>query len=197
MDRIDEHLIYLLQKNARMSLKDLAKEVYLSTPAVSARIEKMEKEGIIKGYGVKIDPLKLGFHITAFINMELEPVQKPEFYPFIESIPNVIECNCVTGNYSMLMKVAFPSTIELDGFIGQLQHFGKTQTQIVFSTPVEPRGLNVEALEAEEAIKKYSSRGFYGKCVKSPAVLLSLFSFLIDQAAITAFQCSMPTACEA
>lgn len=36
----------------------------------------------------------------------------------------------------MLMKVAFPSTIELDGFIGQLQHFGKTQTQIVFSTLV-------------------------------------------------------------
>ena len=68
--------------------------------------------------------------------MELEPVQKPEFYPFIESISNVIECNCVTGNYSMLMKVALPSTIELDGFIGQLQHFGKTQTQIVFSTPV-------------------------------------------------------------
>ena len=52
------------------------------------------------------------------MNMELEPVQKPEFYPFIESIPNVIECNCVTGNYSMLMKVAFPSAIELDGFIG-------------------------------------------------------------------------------
>ena len=50
----------------------------------------------------------------------------------------------------MLMKVAFPSTIELDGFIGQLQHFGKTQTQIVFSTPVEPRGLNVEALEEKE-----------------------------------------------
>ena len=42
----------------------------------------------------------------------------------------------------MLMKVAFPSTIELDGFIGQLQ--------IVFSTPVEPRGLNVEALEEKE-----------------------------------------------
>lgn len=44
MDRIDEYLIYLLQKNARMSLKDLAKEVYLSTPAVSARIEKWKKK---------------------------------------------------------------------------------------------------------------------------------------------------------
>ena len=151
MDHIDEQLIHLLQKNARMSLKSLAKEVYLSTPAVSARIEKLEEEGIIKGYGARIDPLKLGFHITAFINMELEPVQKPEFYPFIASIPNVIECNCVTGNYSMLMKVAFPSTIELDTFISPLQHFGKTQTQIVFSTPVEPRGLDIEALDEEKA----------------------------------------------
>ena len=139
MDRIDEHLIYLLQKNARMSLKDLAKEVYLSTPAVSARIEKMEKEGIIKGYGVKIDPLKLGFHITAFINMELEPVQKPEFYPFIESIPNVIECNCVTGDYSMLIETLFETTAELDHFINELQQFGRTKTQIVFSTSVEQR----------------------------------------------------------
>ena len=60
-----------------MSLKDLAKEVYLSTPAVSARIEKMEKEGIIKGYGVRIDPLKLGFHITAFINMDIECIISP------------------------------------------------------------------------------------------------------------------------
>ena len=83
------------------------------------------------------------------MNMELEPVQKPEFYPFIESIPNVIECNCVTGNYSMLMKVAFPSTIELDGFIGQLQHFGRTKTQIVFSTSVNHRGIPIEHDTAE------------------------------------------------
>lgn len=147
MDHIDEHIISLLQKNARMSLKDLAKEVYLSTPAVSARIEKLEKEGVITGYSAKINPLKLGFHITAFINMELEPVQKPEFYPYISSVPNVLECNCVTGNYSMLIKVAFPSTIELDQFIGHLQKFGKTQTQIVFSNPVEPRGLDLEHME--------------------------------------------------
>ena len=136
MDKIDKKIITLLQQNARMPLKALAEKVFLSSPAVSARIERLEKEEIIEGYEVKINQLKLGYHITAFINLEVAPVQKPEFYPFIESIPNVIECNCVTGNYSMLMKVAFPSAIELDGFIGQLQHFGKTQTQIVFSTPV-------------------------------------------------------------
>ena len=144
MDQIDAKLIMLLQQNARVSLKELAKEVFLTTPAVSARIEKLEKEGIITGYSAKINPIKLGYHITAFVNLELQPTQKKVFYPFIEKIPNVIECNCVTGTYSMLMKVAFPSTIELETFIGRLQKFGKTQTQIVFSNPVQPRGLNIE-----------------------------------------------------
>ena len=121
MDQIDSKLIMLLQQNARVSLKELAKEVFLTTPAVSARIEKLEKEGIITGYSAKINPIKLGYHITAFVNLELQPTQKKEFYPFIEKIPNVIECNCVTGTYSMLMKVAFPSTIELETFIGRLK----------------------------------------------------------------------------
>ena len=45
----------------------------------------------------------------------------------------------------MLLKVVFPSTMELDTFIGQLQKFGRTSTQIVFSTPVAPRGIDVNA----------------------------------------------------
>ena len=138
MDKIDKKIITLLQQNARMPLKALAENVFLSSPAVSARIERLEKEEIIEGYEVK-----LGYHITAFINLEVAPVQKPDFYPFIKSCPNVVECNCVTGNYSMLLKVMFPSTMELDTFIGQLQKFGRTSTQIVFSTPVAPRGIDV------------------------------------------------------
>jgi Lrp/AsnC family leucine-responsive transcriptional regulator len=148
MDHIDTQLITLLQKNARTSLKDLAKEVFLSTPAVSSRIDKLEKEGIITGYHSAINPFKLGYHITAFINLELAPDQKSEFYPYISAIPNVVECNCVTGTYSMLLKVIFPDTMLLDSFIGRLQMFGKTQTQIVFSTPVEPRGLSLSDTEA-------------------------------------------------
>lgn len=141
MDKIDEKLIDLLQHNARYSLKQLAEKVFLSSPAVSSRIEKLEKEGIIIGYQAKIDPIKLGYHITAFINLEMNPKQKNVFYPFIKSCPNVIECNCITGAYSMLLKVVYPSTMELDTFIGQLQKFGNTQTQIVFSTPVSSRGI--------------------------------------------------------
>ena len=144
MDKIDKKLITLLQNNARMPLKALAENVFLSSPAVSARIERLEKEEIIEGYGVKINQIKLGYHITAFINLEVAPVQKPEFYPFIKTCPNVVE-------YSMLLKVVFPSTMELDTFIGQLQKFGRTSTQIVFSTPVAPRGIDVnQELPGEE-----------------------------------------------
>lgn len=144
LDEIDVKLITLLQKNARYSLKQLAQEVYLSSPAVSARIERLEKMGIITGYHASVNLQKLGYHITAFINLAMDPDQKPVFYPFISACPNVIECNCVTGSYSMLIKVAYPSTQELDTFIGQLQKFGNTKTQIVFSTAVPHRGIGLE-----------------------------------------------------
>lgn len=141
MDHIDIRLINLLQENARMPLKLLAEKVYLSSPAVSTRIDRLEKEGIIQGYHAQINYLKLGFHITAFINLAMEPTKKPEFYSFVKACPNVLECNCVTGDYSMLLKVGFPSTMELDVFIGQLQHFGPTSTQIVFNNAIGPRGI--------------------------------------------------------
>ncbi|MBE5964467.1 MAG: Lrp/AsnC family transcriptional regulator [Lachnospiraceae bacterium] len=143
MDKIDKKIITLLQEDARMPLKVLAEKVFLSSPAVSARIERLEKAGIITGYTTKINQLALGYHITAFINLEVSPAQKAEFYPFIKGCKNVIECNCVTGTYSMLLKVAFASTMQLDTFIGQLQKYGRTSTQIVFSTPVENRGIDV------------------------------------------------------
>ena len=131
MDKIDIEILSLLEENARYPLKYLAEKVYLSSPAVSARIERLEKQGIIQGYHAAVDPLSLGFHITAFINLTLEPHQKAEFYPFIESCPNVLECNCVTGNYSMLIKVCFQSTMELDTFIGQRQKL-RLSSQLLF-----------------------------------------------------------------
>ena len=145
MDKIDFKIIELLQKNARYPLKHLAEEVFLSTPAVSARIEKLEKSGVITGYAACVDPFKLGYNIKAFINLEMTPKQKSEFYPFIAECPNVLECNCVTGKYSMLIKVAYHTTLELDTFIGKIQEFGNTETQIVFSTAVEHRGIDVSS----------------------------------------------------
>ena len=104
MDKIDKKIISLLQENARYPLKYLAQKVFLSSPAVSTRIERLEKSGIITGYHATVDPVALGYHITAFINLTLDPKQKDEFYPFVTDCPNVLECNCVTGVYSIMLK---------------------------------------------------------------------------------------------
>lgn len=139
IDDTDLQILSLLQKNARVSIKRIAEQTFLSPTAISARIEKLEKGGYIEGYYAHINAQAFGFNIKAFINLEVEPVQKKEFYPYIRSCPNVVECNCVTGDYAMLIEVLFRTTAELDHFIGELQHFGKTKTQIVFSTSVEHR----------------------------------------------------------
>lgn len=144
MDDIDRKILKILQKNARTSLKTIAEKTFLSSPAVSARIERLEKEGVITGYEAQVDPIKLGYHILAFINLNVLPEDKPGFYAYANQVPNILECSCVTGEFSMLMKVAFQSTRELDIFVGQLQEYGKTSTQIVFSTHVGPRGVDVD-----------------------------------------------------
>lgn len=147
MDNIDRRILTLLQQNARMPLKAIAEQVFLSSPAVSARIERLEQAGHIRGYQAQLDYGGMGYQIKAFINLAVEPGQKPEFYPYIEACPNVMACNCVTGEYSMLIEVCFRTTQELDQFINRLQTFGRTSTQIVFSTPVEHRGIPAVALE--------------------------------------------------
>lgn len=143
LDTIDEKILELMQGNARISIKDIASKVFLSSPAVTSRIERLEKNGIISGYHAQINSSLLGYKIKAFIHLDLDPVRKEEFYPFIREVDNVVECNCITGEYAMLIEVAFFNTEELDHFIDRLQHFGKTKTQIVFSTSVEHRGVPV------------------------------------------------------
>lgn len=145
LDEISLQIINILQRNARITIHDIAKEINLSAPAVSKRIEKLEQEKYILGYHATVNPIALGLMTKAFISLEVTPTEKKIFYPFVKKCKNVIECNCVTGDYSMLLEVLFQNTMELDQFIGELQSFGRTKTLIVFSTSVEHRGIELES----------------------------------------------------
>ena len=87
---------------------------------------------------------KLGYSIKSYVNCAVNAKDKDAFYQYIEAIPNVVECDCITGDYSMLLKVYFPNTVDLDNFINALQRFGDTKTHIVFSTNVGPRGVQFQ-----------------------------------------------------
>lgn len=144
LDDIDKELLNIIQNDARMPLKEIATMINLSSPAVASRIRRLEEEGFIREYQAQVDPILLGLYTKAFILLEVAPTQKQEFYPYIKACKSVVECNCVTGDYSMLLEVYFKNTMELDQFIGELQRFGRTKTLIVFSTSVEHRGIQVD-----------------------------------------------------
>ena len=139
LDFIDHQIISLLQENARMSLKQIASRVYLSSPAASARMDKLEREGYITGFHASINREMMGYPIKAFVTLAVDAKLKDEFLNYMTQCRNVIECNCITGYYAMLLEVVYPSTEELEQFVGKLQRYGKTKTQIVFSTAIERR----------------------------------------------------------
>ena len=139
MDTADSTILKLLSQNASTSIKQLAQEAYLSSPAVSSRVERLEKKGVIKGYQAMLDHEALGLHILAFVNIAITPERKAALIEYARGCPNVLECHHVTGSHSLIFKVCFGSTVDLEVFVGRLQTYGKTETQVVFYTPIEPR----------------------------------------------------------
>ncbi len=148
LDKIDIAILNILKDNARTPIKTIAEQVFTSAPTVAARIAAMERAGIIMGYRAEIsDTAVLGHPVRAFINLEVAPDRKSELYPFLKACPDVIECSHVTGEYSVLIQTVFESTDQLDKFISRLQGFGRTKTQIVFSTMVPHRSFRIEMSE--------------------------------------------------
>ena len=141
IDELDLKILRLLQNDARMSLKSTAERVFVSTPTVAARIEDMTERGIIKGYYTEIDNSVFENVIKAYIDMEVSPAEKEKLYDYLRSSPQVIECSRVTGEYSLLIKVVFKNTLDMDKFLNELQRFGRTKTQIVFSSVIDHRGV--------------------------------------------------------
>lgn len=141
IDETDLKILRLLQNDARISVKTIAEKIFASAPTVSSRIESLTKRGIIKGYYTDIDTSVFDNVIKSYIDIEVSPERKEELYDFLRSSPQVVECDRVTGEYSLLVKVVFRNTVDMDKFINALQRFGRTKTQIVFSSIIEHRGV--------------------------------------------------------
>ena len=137
LDQMDVQIMNLLKMNARASVGELAGKLDMETSEVEQRIDNLERGGYIKGYYTDIDLEKIGYRIKAFIMISVLPEDQRKFYDFIQKEDCILECSHITGAFSMLLKVVFPSTSDLDTFIGQLQEFGRTETQVVFSTVLE------------------------------------------------------------
>ncbi|MCT4631160.1 MAG: Lrp/AsnC family transcriptional regulator [Firmicutes bacterium] len=137
MDSTDRKILEILQRDARISMKDLGKEVALTSPAVTERVKKLEDSGIITGYKAIVNPKKLKKHIRALINVGLKVTNHKAFLQLASEENTIIECHHLTGDDCMQIKVIVEDTEELERLLDKIQAIGSTKTTIILSSPLE------------------------------------------------------------
>ena len=137
MDELDDRILALLRTNARMTAKDIARQVSLTGPAVGERIRRMEREGVIEGYTVRVARKKSAATIDALISVSVTPGQQESFLSLAQNSPAVLQCFHVTGSHSFLVKVNCEGIAALEKLITTFQQLGHTSSQIILSTPVD------------------------------------------------------------
>ncbi|MDN7245414.1 Lrp/AsnC family transcriptional regulator [Planococcus shenhongbingii] len=132
LDPTDVQILDILQKQADLSNTEIAKRVNLSPPAVHSRIKRLESEGYINWQVAILNQEKLGFDLLCFIFISTNLHQAEELNMLesaLEKMPEVLECQCITGEYDYLLKVANRNRSELQTFIRKLNELGVTKIQ--------------------------------------------------------------------
>ncbi|MCD6440375.1 MAG: Lrp/AsnC family transcriptional regulator [Candidatus Marinimicrobia bacterium] len=138
IDSIDVQILDILQKDGRIQRNRIAEKVGLTIPAVSERMRKLEKKGIIAGYHAKVNNAAIGKDVTAFVFVMTSPSKRhDDFIKKAREENDVIECHSITGEGSHLLKIQTENTSTLEGLLSEIQLWPgvlQTRTYIVLSS---------------------------------------------------------------
>lgn len=152
-----------LQEDARIQYVELGKRVGLSTPAVIERVRRMEEAGVITGYRVEIDHVKVGLPVCAYIRVRVIGDFIPRVIVAARKMPEVFECHRIAGEDTFLLKVCVASAEALEKIVDQLTPYVATTTMLVFSSPVTRRAIEPPQEDAPAPSRKTARRA-----VRSP-----------------------------
>jgi Lrp/AsnC family leucine-responsive transcriptional regulator len=119
LDEIDTRILTALQDNGRLSNVDLATCVGLSASACLRRVQALESEGFIQGYGARLDPKKLGLGIIAFVQVQIsqnDETARDAFHSEMDGMAEVVDCFAVTGTFDYVLKVVAPDLETYENF---------------------------------------------------------------------------------
>ena len=139
LDTTDRAIIAALSENGRMTVRDLAAQIGLSSPSITERIHKLEDAGAIRGYTIVVDPKAFGLGIAAHVRMRALPGQVKRLAQMLVDTPEVIEADRVTGEDCFLAKVVVCDVQELQAVIDRFLPFSSTHTAIIQSSTVTRR----------------------------------------------------------
>src|SRR5688572_32818127 len=120
MDDIDRAILYEVQRDSSLTNAELAAKVGLSTPAVHARIKRLEDTGVICGYVALINKEVMGYEMLCFIQVSLEshePRVTNAFRVAVDAMPEVMECHQLIGDIDYLIKVVLKHKDDLRHFL--------------------------------------------------------------------------------
>lgn len=141
LDEVNRRLLAELHADPRITMSALARRVGMSPPAVTERVQRLERAGVITGYRMDVDPAALGLPLAAFTRVRPAAGQLRKIAELAAELPQVTECHRVTGEDCFLIKVHAAALDELEEVLDRFLLYGQTTTSIVVSTPVPPRPL--------------------------------------------------------
>ncbi len=149
LDTIDRRILALLQRNAKISQAEMAKDVGLTAPSVNERVRKLERGGYIRGYVALLDERKLGHDVTAFVEVFIEhPKFEAGFIEAVDDLDEVLECHHITGEFSLLLKVRVADMAAFRRLLieklNTVRGVRQTRTLIVLATAKEQHRIKIE-----------------------------------------------------
>ncbi len=137
-DEKDLAILRLLQQNAKMTVREIAAQVHLSTTPVHERIKRMEEAGIIKQYITLVDPAKVkrGLMVICYVSLkEHNKKSGAKFIKTIQDLPEVIECYNISGQFDFMLKVLAEDMGAFYDFhvnkLSQIENMGHMQSVFV------------------------------------------------------------------
>ncbi len=106
IDQLDEKILKLITKNARIPFLEVARECGVSGAAIHQRVQRLLNIGVVKGSEFIVSPQKLGYNTCAYMGIYLEKAKyHNEVVAALRSIPEVVECHYTTGQYAIFVKI--------------------------------------------------------------------------------------------
>ena len=141
LDAVNVQLLSELHADPRMTMSALARRVGMSAPAVTERVQRLQRAGVITRYRMEVDPAALGMPVAAFVRIRPAPGQLPKIAELAAQLPQITECYRVTGEDCFIVKMHAPTMEQIETTLDRFLLYGQTTTSIVVSTPVPPRSL--------------------------------------------------------
>ncbi|MET3108134.1 Lrp/AsnC family leucine-responsive transcriptional regulator [Oxalobacteraceae bacterium GrIS 2.11] len=151
LDKLDRRILAVLQKDGRLSMKELGEQVGLSITPCIERVKRMERDGVISGYYARVNPAALGASLLMFVQITLSNKSGEMFDQFrreVLRIPEVLECHLVSGDFDYIIKARIQEMTEYRKLLGdillQLPGAAQSKSYVVMEEIKETLVLNVE-----------------------------------------------------